>query len=866
MAERPVLVLPAASNIAPPKLGGGGSKPFTPNRETQARRIGPVFGRLRDALNRAPERVLELRADPTALAPDRVIVFEIAGTVADFARATERVPGLELMVEYETAAEPDEFFAVKDTRKDREGQRREDKMVEGRFYLAMPDVAASDQLLRLYDRWANGQELDEGFAPFKHLFAQLRVLRPWGPQDRIPDETIEYWREEARLHPNRPVRTEIELWFRRTPQRREQAAREFRAIVEQAGGTIVHEALIPEIAYQGALIDIPAAAIPEMIERRNVALALADDVMFLRPQTVLLSPPEIDGSANGPPVAPGAPPAAMPIAALLDGVPMQAHERLAGRLTLDDPDDLQARALVSRRFHGTSMASLILHGDLNAPGAPLTRSLYVRPVMITPEDAAFGEHTPTDRLFVDTLYRAILRIKGTPQVAGIAPTVFIVNLSLGDRRRPFANLVSPLARLLDYLAATYGIIFIVSAGNVTDQLALPDFNDWREFETAAPEQRERAVLTAMFAAKHERSILSPGEAVNVLTIGAHHSDNVAARIGANAAIDPFEDPALPNASCAIGLGYRRAVKPDLFLPGGREHLRMAAGGAGVRVMFGRPQRMYGLAAAAPDSGPGGRLNQTVHVDGTSAATALATRASHLVFDSLMDRDGGSLFADIPAVYYGVVVKTLLVHSAGWNQKGDLIKEICGPADPRRFAERSENATRFLGFGIPDIARVLDCAENRATLVGYGTLEPEHAHNYRIPLPAALQGVTDPRSLTITLAWFTPVKPGHQSYRTVKLEAAPSVPKESLGVERFKDQPVDQAVKKGTVFHERFFGKRAVPFIDDGHLNVGVWCKDDAGNDQNEVRYAIAVTIEAGTPLQVYEQVRDRLLVRARPPA
>lgn len=866
MAERPLLILPTADHIAPPKLGGGGSKPFTPNRETQARRIGPAFGRLREALNRAPDRVHELRADPTALAPDRVIVFEIAGTVADFAKAVERVPGLELMVESETSAEPDELFAVKDTRKDREGQRREDKMVEGRFYLAMPDVAASEQLLGLYDRWARGQELDEGFAPFKHLFAQLRVLRPWGPQDRIPGETIEYWREEARLHPNRPVRTEVELWFRRTPERRAQAGREFRAIVEGAGGTVIHEALIPEIAYQGALIDIPAARVPELIERQNVALALADDVMFLRPQTVLSSPPEADGSADGPHAPAEAPPATTPIAALLDGVPLQGHEWLAGRLTLDDPDDLQARAVVSRRFHGTSMASLILNGDLNAPGAQLTRPLYVRPVMITPENAEFGEHTPTDRLLVDTLYRAILRIKGTPQQPGIAPTVFIVNLSLGDRRRPFANLVSPLARLLDYLSAIYGIIFMVSAGNVTDQLALPDYNQWREFEAATPEQRERAVLTAMFAAKHGRSILSPGEAVNVLTIGAHHSDNVAMRIGANAAVDPFGDPALPNASCAMGLGYRRSVKPDLFMPGGREHLRMAAGGAGVRVMFGRPQRMYGLAAAAPDSGVGGRLNQTVYVDGTSSATALATRAAHLIFDSLMDRDGGSLLAGTPPEYYGALVKTLLVHSARWNEKGDLIKDICGPADPRRFAERSENATRFLGFGIPNIARILDCAENQATLVGYGALEPNHAHNYRIPLPTALQGVTHPRSLAITLAWFTPVKPGHQSYRTVKLEAAAGSPKEALGVERYKDQPVDQAVKKGTVFHERFAGKRAVPFIDDGHLNVSVWCKDDAGNDGAPVRYAMAVTIEAGTALRIYEQVRERLRVRPRPPA
>jgi hypothetical protein len=42
------------------------------------------------------------------------------------------------------------------------------------------------------------------------------------------------------------------------------------------------------------------------------------------------------------------------------------------------------------------------------------------------------------------------------------------------------------------------------------------------------------------------------------------------------------------------------------------------------------------------------------------------------------------------------------------------------------------------------------------------------------------------------------------------------------------------------------------------------CKDDAGNDGAAVRYAIAVTIAAGTPLRVYEEVREHLRFRPRP--
>ena len=94
--------------------------------------------------------------------------------------------------------------------------------------------------------------------------------------------------------------------------RREQAARDFRARVAAAGGTVFHEALVPEIAYQGALVDVPVATIPELIARRHAALALADDAMFLRPQTVLSAHPEPQAVADGTPPGDQAPVAGLP--------------------------------------------------------------------------------------------------------------------------------------------------------------------------------------------------------------------------------------------------------------------------------------------------------------------------------------------------------------------------------------------------------------------------------------------------------------------------------------------------------------------------------------------------------------------------
>jgi hypothetical protein len=862
MAERPLLALPNPQAGNAPSGHGGASALRRPTDAEQVATYGPVFKRLRETLAR-PDGVMTLRNDPESLAPDRVIVFEIAGRIDSFRDAVARVPGLELLAEIETEFPADADFAMRDTRKGREGQDRPDKLVSGRFYLAMPNLNAFSQLLGLWEQWERTHRLDRGFAPFRDVFRHLHKLRPWGPIDRISDETTEFWREESERHPDRAVRTEVELWFDPDGRERERTSNGVKALLDETGGRLVHEVVISEIAYHGMLVDVPSGEIQKLMTRKGVKLAFADEVMFLRPQSLLISPAEIepfDDPSHFVPTLPVETDA--PIAALLDGVPMELHSLLKDRLSVDDADGLVSNTIVARRVHGTAMASLILHGDLNAKGPALERPLYVRPLLLATANGC--EQSDENRLLVDTVHRAVLRMRGSAGEGATAPSVFLVNLSVGDPRRPFTQLVSPLARLLDYLADRYAMLFLVSAGNATTPLTIPGFGDWTKFTAAPPGDREKAVLTGLNAAKHERSILSPAESLNALTIGAHHHDDVEHRRLALNAVDPFDDRRLPNPSSALGLGYRRAVKPEIYLPGGCEHLRMRRSGAGVEVGFGAPQRLYGLSAAAPDTSGQGRDDQLALSDGTSSATALATRAAHRIFDALMDPDVPSLLREMDPAYYAVVVKALLVHRARWNGKADLLKEICGPADRRRFDERSENVIRFLGFGVPDIDEAIECAANRATLVGYGALKPNQALVYRVPLPPSLERVTEPRSLTITLAWFSPIKPAHQGYRCVRLEAAPLQPMDALGVERQDDQPTDNPVKRGTVFHEHLHGEKAVPFIDGGYLNLQVWRKEDAGGITDEIRFGIAISIEAEGAIPIYDEIEQRLRVAPRP--
>ena len=859
MPEFPLLPLPAFERgdpPPPPRFVPSASK-VSPARQEQ--RLGPTFERLANVLAQQRDG-LALRDDPASIAPERALVLEVAGSLIDFQALARRVDGLEFLAQAEIEFDPDEDFFEFDKRKGKVGDPRMDRRLGGRLYLAMPDVEALRQLLSLWRRWHDGEELGTGFTKWRDLFASLRDIRPWGPADRLSDDTIACWLDEIKDDPGEMRCIEVEMWFLDDGESRATAFRRVAQVVAEAGGAIVDHAVIEEIGYDAALVNLPGGEIARLAEREDVHLVICDDIMFLRPQSSTDVPEpgdELEVEAEIPDEEPAA---LLPIAALLDGVPVQNHVLLDGRLEMDDPDGLEAMSVVEERYHGTAMASLILHGDRNLARNVLTRRLYVRPVLHAPGNGA-QEEPRRDRLLLDVIYRAVKRIKEGDQEGGAtAPEVFLVNLSLGDPRRPFVRPMSPWARLLDYLAERYGILFLVSAGNVGQPLRVNAFANWIEFEDASPRDREHAVLSALSEQKAYRTLLSPAEALNPITVGAMHDDAVAGPRGAGA-VDPYDARELPNVSSALGLGHRKVVKPDIHLPGGREHLRFRASRGSVVVVPESGGRS-GLRCASPDAA--GNLDRTGLTMGTSAATALATRSAHLIFDALMDRDGGSMHTELDAEFRAVVVKALLVHRATWGSRAAFLDKHYGPHGRGKHTERRDNIARLLGFGFPDIEEALSCAPNRATLVGYGTIAAGETNVHRIPLPPSLEHVTDPRALSVTVAWFSPVNRRHQAYRRAKLEVSAVRSLETAaGVKRSTGQPSDHSVPRGTVSHTRYEGDLAVPFVDDGHVLFRIYCREQAGALDQIIRYGVAVTIEAGEGIPIYNEVRARLAVPVR---
>lgn len=504
-----------------------------------------------------------------------MLVFEVRGSIQTFSNAIRSVTGLELIDEEEL-----------------EGDAQDKNPVT---YLLVPDAVALRQIVSLWQRWLRGDTLDRGFAPWRNVFTTLRDVRPWGAQDRVRDDERDIIAEEidGKADTDR-IRLEIELVFRADENRGNRAKDTIEQQIIASGGRVISQCRIADIGYHAILADLPVVAVRSITDRAQTSIAGLDFVMHIRPQSMAtgieVAEPEV-GVRVAPVTVSGS-----PILALLDGVPVAQHPLLAGALVVDDQFSLEPLAQVDARKHGTAMASLIVHGDRNRQEQRLGRRIHCVPVL--GQDDGF----PEDRLIVDIIYLAVLAMRNGDNAT--APDVLIVNLSLGNARKPYQGQLSAWARLLDWLSYRLGILFLVSAGNHGTSFDVPNFATWTDFEGTAPDQRAKSVVYALGQLIAGRRLLAPAETVNGLTIGAANKDAVsdADRRSAQINIDPFPTITMSNPSSAIGPGFANSVKPDILMPGAREHIRLNSSSNPLSIIPSRALRAHGLKVAAPGNG------------------------------------------------------------------------------------------------------------------------------------------------------------------------------------------------------------------------------------------------------------------------
>lgn len=824
-------------------------------------RFQATFDRLSAALS-DDDPLVALRQDPTGIAPERALVFVTAGSVSDFAKVAQRA-GLEVFSE-------EELEAIEDYPEGFQPAGESASLVRT-LYATIPTVQSFQRMLSLWRAHQRGENAPRGAGPWWNVFNLLLELRPWGPQDRLGADSRAIIEDRlAFREDDDPISIEFEIWPTASAEKRAGWRRELEQHVAAREGSILDRSSISEdgFIYEALLVELPCHAVRQMLT--NPAdiggLATLEGVQFIVPQTIGQALPGGADAVGGDRVIQGDFDLEAPIrAALLDGTPVAAHRALDGGVVIEDMHDLVRLSPVGQRYHATAMASLILRGDLQADGRPLADSRLVSvPVLIDREE---GAETANNRLFVDVVHTTLMRLIGTDEP--VAPDVFVVNFSIGVRDSHFSGHISALARLMDWWADREGLLFVVSAGNV-GHLTLPETR-MMDVEDAAVADRRRAVRSAMRDGIFNRTLLSPAESLNALTVGALSLDLVDDVPPQQAGMLKLEQDGelVPQMTSALGLGSRRSIKPDFLAAGGCLEVRAMPRGGDVSLRAVEPSLRTGLIAASP---PG--QNATQKSRGTSPAAALVTRSLLRAAEALTGEDGPYQGLELTRRQNALLTRVLAVNAARWPQDAhDLYHEERARLGNNQHARAKEEVCRHFGHGHLENAMMWESPEAGVTMVGLGVIRKDGAQVFRMPVPPSLSGERLPRAMRVTLAWFSPVNPSRAQYRLAALEAtafneANDEDDGRWGFDMSSDGLDANIIKRGSVWSKRLKNRvQAIPeFGDEADIPIRVQCRDASGgglSQDEDIMFAIAVTlqVEAEVQFDIHQEIEQALRVR-----
>ncbi len=923
MDTLPLLLFPTARQTKPKTDRFPRSKPRFPSRDRQAVRIDPKLSEIQKEFS--ADRA-SLKSRLVGYEPEFVLVIETADRLDKFKRAINKTGGLEWLAEWDDDIDADDdfyylptigvdFFKGKVQGIEKRVESREiqnllsaqgyidkknifldkdlsdlelppylesrrseveqaivkakQKPLTGRLYLSMSSHKGLEELTSLWARWKQTGDLPYGKGKWKEVFGYITDIRRWGIQEQLIETgVIEEWKESLEQDETAPVNFQIELFYRKSKQLREKNESALLQIISQLGGSLISNFIdIPEIRFHAVKVELPALGVSEILrdienESSEMVILLFSGIMYYRPtgQSFTSFSTESFDAQLSPPADPVS---GDPVVAILDGVPFTEHSWLKGRLLLDDADNLESEYQPGERKHGTAMASLVLHGELDKAETPLNRPVYFRPIM-QPNSSGrwspdfFEEHIPQDVFFEDRIWRAVRRMfegeGGTPPQA---PSVRVINLSIGDRAHQFEFNLSPCAKLLDWLSWKYNVLFCVSIGNHKTGLDL-GLNE-REFKNAKEKERIDVTLCEMNRQASTRRLLSPSESLNSISVGSLHDDE-SGIFSLHHHVDVLPNPNMPSPLNSLGYGFRRSIKPEILFPGGKQLYKLPLLPGSTSFEWSPTVKGPGQKVATESKTPGS-VNETIYTKGTSNATALATRSAariNEVIEDIMAQNVGKL----PETHIPVLIKTLLTHGAIKGETMEELKNFLTPlARPRKA---KEFISKFVGYGAVDIERILYCTEQRATILGASTIEQKSIHEYRLPLPPSLANETEWRRLIITLGWFTPINPGHRYLRQAALSFAPPKKDEPLLLER--SELDSNQVKRGTLQHEILQSKKVSDYQDGDFLVIPVRCRADAtDNLDDHINYALAVTLEVkeGLNIPIYQEIRDK--IKLKPP-
>jgi hypothetical protein len=268
------------------------------------------------------------------------------------------------------------------------------------------------------------------------------------------------------------------------------------------------------------------------------------------------------------------------------------------------------------------------------------------------------------------------------------------------------------------------------------------------------------------------SIQSPAQAWNALTVGAF-TEKIRITDPAYRDYNPLalHGELSPHSTTSLTWDTKRwPNKPDIVLEGGNL----------LKTPDGTVDGCVDLCVLTTSHKPISK--QFELFDATSAATAKAAWMA------------AQIQSIVPNAW-PETIRALIVHSAEWSPQ--LIDQF--EIDIRKKGDVGK-LLRIAGYGVPDLMKASDCAENHLTLIAQETIHPfrkdggtNEMHFYELPWPIeALQNLGDQEvTLRITLSYFIEPSPGElqtqgrYTYASHGLRFDLNSPEEATDIDSFK---------------------------------------------------------------------------------
>jgi hypothetical protein len=415
----------------------------------------------------------------------------------------------------------------------------------------------------------------------------------------------------------------------------------------------------------------------------------------------------------------------------------------------------------------------------------------------------------------------------------------VINISLADRLSPVSTKPSAWAAVLDDLARELDLVIVVSAGNA-NRNRLDELGD--------------AIVAnyPKFLDDADNRIFEPGSAINVLTVGSIAHGNGLAAVDADlVGVRPITQGGEPSPFTRIGPGVGGSIKPDLVDYGG------------TAIYDGATQSIM----KAPQRPAAGIV--TLH---------------HQYVERLFTSQSGTSFAS-PLVAY----KAALLREAFPNATANLVRALLAlsATQPQAAVSRltgfdKKDILNVFGYGVADIEHALSSDDNRVILYREDTLAVDRFAVYEVPIPEAFQTETGARQIRVALAFDPPVRHTRLDYAGIsmgfqlvrgasaqdvfeafrKWEKKEGVPAVLANKLKCAVEPGPQLRQKGTLQCGTFVTQQNIERYGNSYFVV-VRCEGGwASNLVDSQRFAVTVQLRHQAQIQLYQQIIERIRLRA----